>query len=232
MPKLLGRIIETVNFVSPEIEIQGIDLSHPDYNNLNNWINGRYEILNGYIESLAQTNGVYPISTGEVVKEVSSADVNPFDLILPFFGTPRDERNLSSKQKITAIEHFNQFVTWRTNLRLIAQADLRKGKSWHLPIDGGATCYIDREGLIQVELDLFSQALQGVEISRIKECLICRRLFWAGRIDKKCCSDRCTNIYNTRQSRLNKQEKKDQYKIARIVKAERREAKAQSPSRK
>jgi len=63
---------------------------------------------------------------------------------------------------------------------------------------------IDEQGFVHVSRDLFTQAMDGedVEAARIRECLICKRLFWAGRIDaQQCGAARCKTALSSRLNR-------------------------------
>jgi hypothetical protein len=51
------------------------------------------------------------------------------------------------------------------------------------------------------EKDVVIEALQGVDARRVRKCLICGKIFWAGRLDKTTCSPACGNINNVRNSR-------------------------------
>ncbi len=48
--------------------------------------------------------------------------------------------------------------------------------------------------------------LEEVELDRIKRCAYkeCRRIFWAGRIDRPCCSEVCRNAYRQQKHRDDK----------------------------
>ena len=72
----------------------------------------------------------------------------------------------------------------------------------HLGPFSGKTAYVfDPDGKLRVELDEISRALEGVDATRIRECEVCRRIFWAGRIDMVCCSHRCGNVRTNRLHR-------------------------------
>ena len=58
-----------------------------------------------------------------------------------------------------------------------------------------------KDGKIRFEKSLIITVLEGVEARRIRECPICQKIFWAGRIDKKCCSARCRKVWQTRRWR-------------------------------
>ena len=89
--------------------------------------------------------------------------------------------------------------------------------------------YLDKEGRIRRQRNPYAEMLEGVEASRIRACLICRKLFWATRKDKKCCSEEHSAIIRQRQSRLNKEKNAKLY--ARSAKLRKRGLK-RSPSAK
>jgi hypothetical protein len=47
----------------------------------------------------------------------------------------------------------------------------------------------------------FLDALQDLDVSRIRECAACGRLFWAARRDKPACSSNCGHVLRSRRSR-------------------------------
>lgn len=49
------------------------------------------------------------------------------------------------------------------------------------------------------------EALVGIPVERIRACAICRRLYWAPRINSECCGEKCRKTYNQRNSRRNRQ---------------------------
>lgn len=64
-------------------------------------------------------------------------------------------------------------------------------------------------------------SLEPDEVSRIRECWVCLKIFWAGRSDQRCCSPRCNHI---RHSRLTREKYSDgYYQGARLTKKEQRE---------
>lgn len=74
----------------------------------------------------------------------------------------------------------------------------------------------DAIGNLRIQHDPLLQALEGVEVSRIRECPICGALYWAGRLDKPAC-DKCTHVLRQRRYRENYAGK---YKQQRYRKAE------------
>jgi hypothetical protein len=61
--------------------------------------------------------------------------------------------------------------------------------------------YIDEDGKLQVVWDSFAYAVKGKEASRIRQCAICNKFFWAYREDQKCCGKKCSGVYRVRRLR-------------------------------
>jgi hypothetical protein len=55
-------------------------------------------------------------------------------------------------------------------------------------------------------LELFLADLRGAEVDRIRECSVCRRLFFANRKDQPCCKPACANVRRVRIARGNWEE--------------------------
>jgi len=88
----------------------------------------------------------------------------------------------------------------------------------------------DEEGNIKFRLSPLAEALQGVNISRIRRCEICGKIFWAARKDAFTCSKQHAN---TRRMRLLRESWKDKgvlYLKARQKKANKRKENKQNGS--
>lgn len=73
--------------------------------------------------------------------------------------------------------------------------------------------YLDNDGIIRLPSNPLAEAINGIEVARIRACLICRKLFWATRKDKRCCSEEHARIVRQRQVRENQRINKDVYTI-------------------
>ena len=71
--------------------------------------------------------------------------------------------------------------------------------------------HLDKDGRLRRSPNPFAEALEGIEVSRIRACLICRKLFWASRNDKRCCSEEHSRIIRQRQVRENQRINKGIY---------------------
>lgn len=47
----------------------------------------------------------------------------------------------------------------------------------------------------------FGGSMEPGEVARIRECLECEQIFWAGRSDQTCCSPRCNHVRHSRRTR-------------------------------
>jgi hypothetical protein len=80
---------------------------------------------------------------------------------------------------------------------------------------------VDGEGKLKVTRWPLLDALVGVEADRIRRCSECPCIFWAGRIDKFACCDKCVNRRNVRKWREHYLER---YKLQRVRKMNAAEA--------
>jgi hypothetical protein len=76
-----------------------------------------------------------------------------------------------------------------------------------------------RDGEVKIEIDKNVEALQGVDISRLRICEYCKKLFWANRNDAYTCSPKHARNRRMRLLRENWKEKGDLYLKARQKKA-------------
>ena len=61
--------------------------------------------------------------------------------------------------------------------------------------------YLDREtGQLQIHTPQ-KKLLEGIDTRRIRRCNICSTLYWAGRVDQRCCGTRCAHKLRSRNYR-------------------------------
>ena len=72
-----------------------------------------------------------------------------------------------------------------------------------LPIERSASLWLE-SGKLSVKLAPFLEALQGLEVERLRICPICSQIFWAGRLDKSGCSENCSRVLRQRRLRENR----------------------------
>jgi len=126
----------------------------------------------------------------------------------------------------SAVLRFNSFIQYQKNIREIirlSEVFIRTKTPFHTSISSFTSLSIDAEGHLKVALSFFMEAIDGVDIKRIRQCPVCEKVFWAGRITQKCCSPRCSNTFRARRFRFKTNEEKHQDKCKRISKQERKD---------
>jgi hypothetical protein len=88
--------------------------------------------------------------------------------------------------------------------------------------------YVNREGKFDVIPPVLYSRLQGVEVSRIKECAVCYQIFWAGRKDMRCCSTKCSHVFRSRKYR---EAYKERYAYQRYRKEEAEKKRVANPKK-
>jgi len=81
---------------------------------------------------------------------------------------------------------------------------------------------VNRDGNIKFQLSIYAEALEGVNISRLRICEYCKKLFWASRKDAYTCSPKHARNRRMRLLRENWKEKGDLYLKARQKKAKKK----------
>jgi len=101
------------------------------------------------------------------------------------------------------VRHYAFLHSTHGLLKTIAQAAKRPGQL-SLPALGlneVMNLEINEKGLIELVPNDLVRALTGVEAARIRQCSVCRAIYWAGRLDKPACGRKCRNILRTRRWR-------------------------------
>ncbi len=65
--------------------------------------------------------------------------------------------------------------------------------------------YIDENGILCKKEFIVLEYLIGIDVRRIRECKVCHNFFWANCIDRQCCTKKCADVFNQRNSRKNKE---------------------------
>ena len=66
-------------------------------------------------------------------------------------------------------------------------------------LDMASSKYYINNGRFSFELDLLAQHLQGIQVARLRYCLICQSVFWATDLRMKFCSSKCRNTKNFKE---------------------------------
>lgn len=122
-------------------------------------------------------------------------------------------------------EAVKRYVSFRTaRLKLCGMARLNRLRPGRISefeafldsLGAGTRTEIDQEGRIRFVKDWFGEVAEGEEAARIRECAVCERVFWAGRIDQSCCNPRCADILRKRNKRKRDAAKKLEDKARRV----------------
>jgi len=70
-----------------------------------------------------------------------------------------------------------------------------------LPFSVAVDLVVNEDGLFTASDNPLLGALRGVRADRIRSCAVCRRIFWAPRVNSECCCESCRKTYNQRNSR-------------------------------
>jgi hypothetical protein len=69
------------------------------------------------------------------------------------------------------------------------------------PVSVSVWLVVDKNGLLSISDDPLLRALRGVRADRIRSCAVCKRIFWAPRVNSECCGETCRKTFNQRNSR-------------------------------
>lgn len=56
----------------------------------------------------------------------------------------------------------------------------------------------DESHHIKIEWDSLAETIQNQDLRRFKKCVVCNKFIWATRLNKKYCSNKCSNLYHQR----------------------------------
>lgn len=108
------------------------------------------------------------------------------------------------------LDRYNDFIYYRRKLRFVAQEASYYQKTERRRISVSSVYQpelfttsfeIGKDGRITFQNDKVIKALEGIDIKRLRICEVCNRIFWANRLEKLGCSDRCNQTLRTRRKR-------------------------------
>lgn len=168
--------------------------------------------------------GAEPKGTPSVREHWDSdeADVKALIRRFPRFRSFMAGVNVSEEIPVQMVQRCLQLKTIRSILYTIARLHSNNPlTTTSVPVapylENLVSVKTDAGGNLRVEHDPLLQALDGVEVRRIRECPICGELYWARRIDKPTCKAKCAHVLRERRYRKNYLEK---YKLQRDSKTE------------
>lgn len=138
-----------------------------------------------------------------------------FELVMSYLkGFPTEVQEsfaslASGSGKMAAINHYHEIQQAREKLMMVMRLnqesriddDLREPPLEDPFATPFRTYLTSDKGRVKSIQDPFVLAVEGIETSRIRKCANCRRFFWAGRLDQKCCSKKCNSAFRARRYR-------------------------------
>src|SRR5262245_38321968 len=117
---------------------------------------------------------------------------------------------------LRAVRHtFEHLVDLRRQEQVIESRKGRKhhvlrvevNKVFNVPLPEYVFFRVGRDGKLHTDDALpvvcgwqrFREALEGLDVARVRRCCVCQKLFWAYRRDQRCCSTACNNTRAQRQ---------------------------------
>lgn len=210
-PKKLAALIELVNGFPSDLE-------------------RRREILPKALREKAEAEGKADLLVGSIVEAIKDLPGKLQDYVCMGFWDEggSDKRALDFAKEGGVIERYSQLWDAYLTLREIARRPDKEAKPalWMLNALYNAPAFleIDRQGILRDVKTLFFRVItdEDIEARRIRECPICKRIFWAGRLTMKCCSTRCANTFRVHRHRYRTAEEKAEYELRRARREERK----------
>lgn len=203
-PEKLKRLIELVNTLPPFHSLE-LTCLHPAH--LQEQTEAELQAEGG------RKNAHFEIRlTGLILEALKMQKLSPVLLDYVTLGFADSGKTLHGMIKDGGIIGRYQNI-WTANLRLhnlakLAQAVGRpnfvRSNLWQLFDRSYVLDEIDENGIVKVSTDLFADAMaeEPIEAARIRECAICTRIFFAGRIDAWQCGDpKCKSALSSRLNR-------------------------------
>jgi ribosomal protein S25 len=135
-----------------------------------------------------------------------SAELNSVVKRLPVIG--RDSVWSDDDSLYEAYHSYMLVRDFHAKLRQIAEAVTAKRRDAPTSVvrlySRSAIKFFPNEETFTIVSDPFTQALEELDppsdITRIRECEVCKLIFWAGRIDQVCCSPYCNHLRHSRRT--------------------------------
>jgi len=203
-PEKLKRLIELVNTLPP---FDSLDLTflHPEHL--------RAQTEAELKEEGGRKNAHFDIRlAGSIIEALKMKRLSPALLDYVTLGLKDGRTTLHGMIRDGGVVGRYENI-WTANIRLhnlakLAQVQGRpnfeRSNLWRLLDRSYVLDEIDEKGIVRVSTDLFAEAMaeEPIEAARIRECAICTRIFFAGRIDAWQCGDpKCKSALSSRLNR-------------------------------
>jgi hypothetical protein len=145
----------------------------------------------------------------------------------------KDPKTMNDHDIDRAVSHYSWYRFHHDFMRSIIDAVQVRDTLTAFPVGYAlhARAYIDPDGRFRPKLAPIMEALDGVEVDRIRACLNknCRRIFWAGRVakpgstknDQVCCSPECSHAARNQRLRARYTDSTDDYAARKLTANER-----------
>ncbi len=233
VPELLKPLIETVRMWSldedlPEVEDSFINFKLETMDDI--YSNDALDLRDLLQESL----GFLPTDLLEYIWGKDSIPESTAHEEIEYLGTDvltltvQTERAAANYVKFQHLWNQFKFVTRSVEEILSNKNSLSKDQIESmfngLPIE--PRFKFKKDETVSISFDQFTQAINGVRITFIRECKWCHKVFWAGRNDQNCCSSNnsdgkpslCKISYNVSKSKLGRKKTDRRLKLREIKK--------------
>lgn len=211
-PKKLLELFELVNLVPPDVEL-------PSLGDARETAEAEFEVTSD-LASAIENHVKQPLF--DALRALPKQAGAFKDFVMTFEGFDGERFYADEVYEMDDIDRaasrYSFIRSARAKLRslmtLASRPHNRRGLwLWEVPLVSGGSIYLDENNIVQATQDGFSQAVIGVDASRIRNCEHCKRFFWAARGDQTCCSKEHAHALRSQRWRDNYQSK---YKIRRI----------------
>jgi hypothetical protein len=203
-PEKLENLISTLNLIPPNETLWGLNI-------------GSQKLILNYrlhLEALQDLKNKIENYSIEFQQFIYGRDVDFKKLEFYYWSSLPD---LDVWETYYALKRYEDFNENRNLLRGIIKnfsSSLNKvGRQMPYLLKPQTRIEIDEEGKIHFSFDEFTEALQGIEISRIRVCENCSQIFWQGRTTQKGCNPKCASNIRVKKSRELKRKKRDEYEF-------------------
>ncbi len=221
----LQELIEFTNTIPPTFQLKNLTdlyerklfLSKPGSPEWIDFYKGQDEVFRTYLKTLPQE--FQELMHATTIKQIE--EFNGWLRSMPSASENAEVENQYWLKRIEIhkklVDIYERFKWIRENLYKLAEVgeNLEEHVGKQLDVALGVLfveyAYLDDNGRIRRQPDKYTETLEGIEISRLRTCVVCKKLFWANRKDKKCCSEMHSALIRQRQSRESKREKREVY---------------------
>jgi hypothetical protein len=94
-----------------------------------------------------------------------------------------------------AVRQLVNCMTQPSKLEIVENTEIYDRSPW------SSAYFRIKDGRVKFQPSVLISLLEGVEVERVRECPICLKYFWAGRINMRCCSTAHAGVLRMREYR-------------------------------